>query len=137
MATQSGISTNRLLGVCGLLRHFCYNEVRGVLFIYVFIILVCLPTASFASSSPDSLQNDFFPLSIGRKMVYSFSSSETIYDALYPVTHVVDSGTVRYEIVGLVGNDSTNLWSVQETDSILRTIQDYYTGDTSYAIDTT
>ncbi len=78
---------------------------------------------------------DFFPLGIEHSWIYSYKATEDEYWGFLLVKRTVDSGFVQYIVQDSIRSDTALGWLVQEKDSILRRISDYYYGtDTLFLI---
>lgn len=99
-------------------------------------LLIQFLNAPLVSAQTDTL-NDFFPLHIGNYFDFEYLSVEKEYDMLFPILITTDSGTVRYDILSMVDEDSVFEWGIKEKATILRSIDTTWNGigvDTVYDI---
>ena len=81
-------------------------------------------------------QNDFFPLNIGNQWNYSYKSEESqFFDISFRYQLTTDSGSIKYNIIDSLNQDSVIIWTFQEQDIIERRTQNFYDStDTAFSI---
>lgn len=97
-------------------------------------LLIAMSCLSNSQTLPD-----YFPMKIGNQWRYSYKSTEKKYlDISFMNALTIDSGSVQYKLVSVIGQDSVNVWSIEEIDSIKRHTHDYFHNtDTAYLIKAT
>lgn len=103
----------------------------------VLILLLCCYTLSW-SQVENPPGNDFFPLRVGLTRLYSYKSSETLYETIALSKYTTDSGYVKFSVLSKTINDIVIVWQIQERDSVLRVVKDYlkppYPKDTLFMV---
>ena len=96
-------------------------------------ILVLFNCLLMSETYGQNYKNDFFPLGIGNKYKYEYSSHEDIYLDLVTIESTkIDSGNVTFMIVSLSENDSLRNWVAVEIDSLHQKNIQYIGLDTSF-----
>jgi len=84
-----------------------------------------------------SQSTDFFPLGIEHRWIYSYKATEDQYDGFFLMNQTNDSGTVQYVVQDTLRSDTGLVWIIEERDTILRHIIDYFSeSDTVFSIGT-
>lgn len=100
----------------------------------IVFLLIMVSYSSFSQSF-----SDYFPLKIGEQFRYNYRSIEKEYfDIAFMNKMTTDSGTIHYTFIDSSNEDSVISWNVEEEDSVIRHIQDYFNNlDTMYLIKST